>query len=65
LIDDKKGRAFADFIGVNAIGTFGVLKRCKAEGVISVAKPLICEMQHYGFRCRPELIAEVLAEMNE
>lgn len=65
LIDDKKGRAFAESMGVNAIGTFGVLKRCKADGVIAAAKPLICQMQHHGFRCRPEVIAAVLADMNE
>jgi predicted nucleic acid-binding protein len=40
LIDDKKARTIAENIGINCIGTIGLLSIAKEKGLIDFLKPI-------------------------
>lgn len=65
FMDDGRGRSFAESVGVTAVGVPGVLCRSKRDQVIPAVKPLLLEMQRLGIRYSHDLIAKVLADMNE
>jgi uncharacterized protein len=41
LIDEFAGRQYASLLGINVIGTLGILLSCKKLGLISEIRPLI------------------------
>jgi len=43
LIDDKKARAIAENLGVNCIGTLGVLSYAKTKGLVGDLRPVFME----------------------
>lgn len=40
LIDDKKARNIAESLGINCIGTLGILASAKAKGIIKELRPM-------------------------
>lgn len=60
ILDEKKARAAAKKIGLQVIGTVGMLLRGKKRGVISEVKPLLRELQAKGFRMTEALIMDAL-----
>ncbi len=65
FMDERLGRAFAKTLGISTVGSLGVLGRCKHLGFITAVRPLILEMSHQGLYFHPDLITQVLADMNE
>ncbi len=60
VLDDKKARRIAQQIGIEIIGTVGVLLRAKARGVISEIKPVLNELNAVDFRISPKLYQQAL-----
>jgi len=52
LIDDKKARRIAETLGINCIGTLGLLSVAKDKGIITELRPLfrafISNRRYYG-----------------
>ena len=65
FIDELRGRTFAKSLGVEILGSLGVLCRCKMDGVIPAVKPLILEIMDHGLHYSPELVRRVIRDMNE
>lgn len=66
LLDDRRGRLAALTMGVDILGTLGVLLVAKRKGLIPVIAPEIERLQtQVGFRLREELKVRVLQEAGE
>jgi predicted nucleic acid-binding protein len=57
VLDDRAARNCAFSLGIQAIGTLGVILLAKKDGVLSQVKPLITRLLELGFRITPELLA--------
>lgn len=65
LIDDKKARMIAESLGVNCIGTIGLLIRAKQAGLLSSLKPIfekLLDSQRYFSK---NFLNSILKEMDE
>jgi len=65
-MDDPEGRKEASRRGIEVVGTLGVLKQAKANGLIEKARPILDQYRGAGFRIgKPlyELFLRELAEM--
>lgn len=60
VLDDKKARRIAHQIGIEIIGTVGVLLRAKTKGIISTIKPILDELNAVDFRISPALYQQAL-----
>jgi len=60
VLDDKKARRIAQKIGLEIIGTVGLLLRAKARGVISEVKPILNALNAVDFRISPKLYQQAL-----
>ncbi len=60
ITDDKQARAAARRLGVNLIGTVGILIRAKQSGIISQIKPILNALDANDFRISHALREEAL-----
>jgi predicted nucleic acid-binding protein len=60
IIDDLKGRRYAEQIGIRITGTLGILADAKRTGVIESVKPLLEAIRRTDFRLTPELEQKIL-----
>jgi uncharacterized protein len=60
IIDDRKGRLWAQRLGVSVIGTIGVIVRAKREGYLESVRAVLEELQAIGFYLTPRLMNEAL-----
>jgi predicted nucleic acid-binding protein len=60
IIDDRKGRLWAQRLGVSVIGTIGVIVRAKREGYLESVRAVLEELQAVGFYLTPRLMNEAL-----
>ncbi len=66
LLDDRQGRLAAHALGLNVIGTLGILVIAKRKGLINILAPEIETLQtRVGFRLSDLLKATVLKEVGE
>lgn len=66
LIDERKGRAVANRLGVNYIGLLGVLVQAKHNGLIPAVRPVMDSlMTQAGFWVSNELYAHILQVTGE
>jgi predicted nucleic acid-binding protein len=65
IIDDLKGRKYAEFLGLKIIGTLGVLVDAKLSGVITSIKPFLAKVQSTNFRITNDLEKIVLRKSGE
>ncbi|WP_202320772.1 DUF3368 domain-containing protein [Archaeoglobus neptunius] len=65
LIDDLKGRKVAERMGVGHIGTLGLLKIAKNNGVIDEIKPYILKFLESGYYIDQRLIEKFLSDVGE
>jgi predicted nucleic acid-binding protein len=60
IIDDRKGRLWAQRLGVSVIGTIGVIVRAKREGYLESVRAVLEELQAVGFYLTLRLMNEAL-----
>ncbi len=65
IIDDLKGRKLAGRLGLEIIGTLGVLKAMKLKGTIREVKPFIERLKEEGFYISGDLINRLLNDIGE
>ncbi len=66
LIDERKGRAVANRLGVNYIGLLGVLVQAKHHGLIPAVRPVMDSlMTQAGFWVSQELYDHILQVTGE
>lgn len=60
IMDEAKGRRYAQRMGLPLTGTLGVLLLAKERGLVVSLAPLLTDLQAAGLRLHPALIARVL-----
>ncbi len=65
IIDELKGRKLASQLGLEVIGTLGMLTDAKAAGHITLVKPLLLKIRQTNFRLSNELERAILAKAGE
>jgi len=59
-LDDRRARELAEDLGMDVVGTIGVLLRAKQSGVVRAVEPLLSALQAEGFRMGGVLHREAL-----
>jgi len=65
LMDEKKGRRKLSQLGLNKIGTLGILLKAKQVGLLSAIKPEIEKLHQQGFSLSKTVIDTILHQANE
>ena len=65
IIDDLKGRRFANQIGLTIIGTIGVIVDAKLAGIINSVKPVLTKIKSTNFRITEQLEVIILKRSGE
>ena len=65
LVDEKVARLQAKVLGLNVIGTLGLLLKAKKEGMISSIKPLVAKMLENGIWIKGEIVEGILKDARE
>ncbi len=65
IIDDLKGRKAARRLGLEIIGTLGVLKAMKLKGIVREVKPFIERLREKGFYISDDLVNKLLSDIGE
>ena len=65
LIDERRGRAFAQREGIEVIGSLTVLARAKQQGIIELVTPIVESMLSSGYWIHEELVSSFLEQMGE
>ena len=63
--DDGAGRRAARALGLQIIGTVGILKEAKAAGFVLHLRPILAELLKAGFFLNPALGEQVLRSVGE
>jgi predicted nucleic acid-binding protein len=59
-LDDLQARRLAESLGLQVVGTLGVLLRAKQASLIPIVRPLVDAVITQGFRVTPDLYRDVL-----
>jgi predicted nucleic acid-binding protein len=65
VLDDLRARRLAHRFELEVIGTLGILVRAKRQGILDVLRPLLDQMENFGFHMSSELKEEVLRQAGE
>ena len=65
VMDEKKGRQKLTRLGLNKIGTLGILLKAKEIGLLSKVKPELEKLQENGFSLSQAVIEAVLQQSRE
>lgn len=65
IIDDYKGRKYAEQLGIKITGTLGVIINAKHNGYLKSVKPLLEKIRMTNFRLTPELERRTLEKSGE
>jgi predicted nucleic acid-binding protein len=65
ILDDKAGRSAAKQFGLFVLGTIGLLVMAKKRGLILTVRPLVEDLEQYGFYLTEALKQEVLRLADE
>jgi len=65
IMDEKKGRQKLSQMGINKIGTLGILIKAKEIGLLSFIKPELEKLQKNGFSLSQTVIESVLIQAGE
>ena len=65
IIDDLKGRRFANQIGLTIIGTIGVIVDAKLAGIINSVRPILTKIKSTNFRITEQLEVIILKRSGE
>ncbi len=64
-IDETKGRRAALSLGLQIVGSLGLLGKAKTEGIISAVRPFIMQAQQRGLHYNANLITDFLHALGE
>jgi predicted nucleic acid-binding protein len=65
IVDDFKARKLATSLGIDIIGSIGILVKAKNEGIIDSVKPFFERIRNTDFRISDDLEAAALKEAGE
>ena len=65
LLDDRPARRLAISLGLNVVGTLGILLACKRRGIVTEVGPVLNDLVAKGFRVAPRLLEQVLRDAGE
>jgi predicted nucleic acid-binding protein len=65
IIDEKKGRIIASDLGIEIIGSLGVLIKAKEKGVIKTVREIFELIDKTNFRISPSVREIVLKQVGE
>jgi len=65
LVDDRDARNLAKKLGLQVMGTLGVIALAKYKGLISKAKPIIDKLIETGFWISRRILEEFLRKLGE
>jgi len=65
LIDDAKARKYAKLLNIDVIGTLGLLKIAKKNGLIQSVRKVIEDMLAEGYYIEDKLVRKILKDVNE
>lgn len=65
LMDEKKGRRKLDQLGMQKIGTLGVLLKAKQTGLLAAIRPDVERLRRQGFSISQAVVNAVLEEAGE
>lgn len=65
LIDEKVARLQAEVLGLNVIGTLGLLLKAKKEGLLPSIRPLITKILNSGIWIKDEIVKGILKDAEE
>ena len=65
IIDDRVARQVATAKGLSVVGTVGVLRVAKAQGIIPAVKPILDDLRSYGTRISDKLYYQILETERE
>lgn len=60
ILDDRAARNCAAALGIEVMGTIGVILVAKNRGLVREVKPLLLQLENNGFRLGPELLSAAL-----
>ncbi len=63
ILDDIRARKYAHSLGMNVIGTLGILVKAQKTGVIESAIPYIEKIQETNFRLSEKVLKVILEEL--
>jgi uncharacterized protein len=65
VMDEKKGRRKLDELGINKVGTVGILLRAKQLGFLASLQPELEQLQRQGFSISHHVVQAVLRRAGE
>ena len=65
ILDDYKARKVAESLGIQIIGTIGIIIKAKRNGIIESIKPFLQKIRQTDFRISDELEMRALEESGE
>jgi len=65
LVDDRDARKLAKRLGLQAMGTLGVMALAKYSGLITEVKPIVDELIEKGFWISKKILVKFLRELGE
>lgn len=66
LIDEAIGRLCAKDLGLNVLGTLGILRTAKSRGLLPELAPLVAELRSgLGFHLSDSLVQNFLKQVGE
>ena len=65
IIDDLKGRKFAQKLGLTIVGTVGTIVVAKLTGIIPSVKPLLSKIKQTNFRITEKIEVLILNKAGE
>ena len=65
IIDDRKGRRFAEKIGLTITGSAGIIVDAKLKGIISSVGPILLKIRETNFRITDTLEQLILKKAGE
>ena len=65
LMDEKKGRRKLTQMGINKIGTLGILLKAKQARLLTAIRPEIEKLRQQGFSISHDVMGAVLQQANE
>ncbi|OHD11209.1 MAG: hypothetical protein A2086_08370 [Spirochaetes bacterium GWD1_27_9] len=65
LMDDLKGRKYAEIAGLTPIGSIGVITKAKEKGLINQVKPYLDKLRENKIRISDDLYKKILEKSNE